>query len=379
MVNPAGLPAPEAHPYAGHFPRWGTAPLQLLQEGAQFGTTFQLKLGLPTVVGFGPTWNRSLLTDLESFVSAGSFSRLVPYLSGGVIMTDAPGHRSRRAQLREPYGKNALLNLQERVRSALYDVRPSGEFDALSWADRATLSMLNAAYFSGEFDAELLHAFLAPLRLPFPSPMWPRPILFARVNAELRRLAGKRLEQGGDDLLSHLARLSGGLTEARVTLAAGHDTTTHTLAWTLWHLAQHGSWRTAEGLRPAIRETLRLYPSGWIGSRRVKRAAEIEGVALAPGNLVIYSPFLSGRSPEFWTAPEEFRPQRFEQAPLPWTYLPFGGGERVCLGMHLAHLLLEEALGLFLSGELSAVTGDPTPRPGVTLGPTGPLVLRFRP
>ncbi len=46
--------------------------------------------------------------------------------------------------------------------------------------------------------------------------------------------------------------------------------------------------------------------------------------------------------------------------------------------MHLAHLLLDEALSTLLGGDLRAVWGDPSPRPGVTLGPAGPLVLEKR-
>lgn len=374
----AQLPTPAAHPYAGHFPRWGAAPVPLLEEGARLGKVFRLKLGVPSVVGFSAAWNKRLLTDLSTFGSAGSFSGVVPYLAGGIILTDAPGHKARKAELNRPFSKAALAGLTERVRAALHAVRAEGEFDALAWADRATLAMLNAAYFSGDFDPKLLHAFLAPLRAPFPTPLWPRPALFARVNAELRRLANERLEQGGDDLLAHLARLPGGVNETRVSLAAGHDTTTHTLAWALWHLARHPEWRTREGLRPAIKETLRLYPSGWIGSRRVREATEVGGVALPRGALALYSPYLSARDPDCWDAPAEFRPERFQRPPAAWTYLPFGGGERLCLGMHLANVLLEEALGLFVGGELSALRGDPTPRPGVTLGPTGPLVVRFR-
>ncbi|PYE53585.1 cytochrome P450 [Deinococcus yavapaiensis] len=372
------LPQPTPHPRAGHLPKWGGEPIALLQEGAALGKLFGLNLGLQAIVGYGPSWNKRVLTDLETFVSAGSFSRLVPYLAGGIILTDAPTHKDRRALLNPGFTPKALEALRERVRAALHATRPSGEFDALAWADEAVLAMLNAAYFTSEFPRDLLHAFLAPLRSPFPTPMWPRPVAARRVKRELAELAAKRRLLGGDDLLAFLAPLQRGEEEARISLAAAHDTTTHTLAWATWHLACFPRWRTREALKLVVKETLRLYPAGFMGSRRVAKASEFEGVHLKKGALALYSPFLTHRDPDVWPNPQGFDPERFSGAIPAWSYLPFGGGERTCLGMHLAHLLLEEALSLFVHGDLEARWGDPTPRPGVTLGPAGPLVVRFR-
>ncbi|WP_424951080.1 cytochrome P450 [Deinococcus sp.] len=374
------LPQPASRPVSGHLQRWGGDPLALLHEGAavssKTGKLFALNLGLPAVVGFSPDWNRRLLTDLERFQSRGSFSAVVPYLAGGVILTDA-GHAERRGAVNPPFGKRSLEGLRERIRAALRQERPEPTFDALAWADRAVLRMLNAAYFSGDLDAGLLHAFLAPLRHAFPVPAWPRPLLFARMNRALDRLARTRLTEGGDDLLFHLARWPGGVREARISLAAGHDTTTHTLAWAVWHLAEHPGWARPDGLKAVIKETLRLYPPGWMGSRRLSRELEWQGHTLPRGALALYSPYLSARDPELWDAPEEFRPARWEKSPPAWSYLPFGGGERLCLGMHLANLMLEEALLYLLevAPELRPLHGDPAPRPGVTLGPAGPLVV----
>jgi cytochrome P450 len=220
--------------------------------------------------------------------------------------------------------------------------------------------------------------------------MLPRPVLFARVDAALARLARTRRESGRThDLLGHLATLPGHVQETRVTLAAAHDTTTHALAWAVWYLARFPQWRTPDGLRPVIRETLRLHPPGFVGSRRLSRDVSFEGHDLPRGALALYSPYLTHRDPDLWPDPHRFDPERFVRSPAPvssgaasggrapaaWSYLPFGGGERTCLGMHLAHLLLEEALTTLLDGTLRPVWGDPTPRPGVTLGPSGPLMV----
>lgn len=385
----SALPEPPTRPGNGHLQDWALRPLALIEEGAHrsaAGGLFRLRLGLPAVVGFSPAWNRALLTDLHTFRSAGSFSRVVPYLSGGVILTDAPAHAPRRKMVNPGFGKRHMDTLRERVQAALPSVPTgsgaAGEWDALAWADAAALHMLNAAYFSGEFDPGLLHAFLAPLRHPFPVPALPRPLLFARVDAELRRLAHKRLTTGrGDDLLALLAPLPGGLEETRISLAAGHDTTTHALAWAIWHLAHSPEWHAPEHHGAVLKEVLRLYPPGWMGSRRLSRdlrwtADGGQSVLLPRGTLALYSPYLSGRDAALWPNATEFQPQRWQAAPPAWAYLPFGGGERICLGMHLAHLMILEALATL--PPLERVRGNATPRPGVTLGPAGPLLVRER-
>ncbi len=102
------LPRPRPLPFSGHLQRWGAAPLALIEEGAALGELFQLSLGLRAVVGSSPAWNKRLLTDLDTFRSAGSFSAVVPYLSGGVILTDAPGHGPRRQSMNPGFGKKHL-------------------------------------------------------------------------------------------------------------------------------------------------------------------------------------------------------------------------------------------------------------------------------
>ncbi|WP_304524152.1 cytochrome P450 [Deinococcus betulae] len=380
-MSPRGLgalPEPPTRPGNGHLQDWALSPLTLIEDGAARARAagrdlFRLRLGLPAVVGFSPAWNRALLSDLATFRSAGSFSVLVPYLSGGVILSDAPGHAGRRRLMNPGFGRAHLAALQDRIRAALPPV-PVGEFDALAWADHAVLCLLNAAYFSGEFPEDLLHAFLAPLRRPFPAPALPRPALFLRFDREVRRLAHARLSRGnGDDLLSVLAPLPGGLEETRVSLAAAHDTTTHALAYAVWHLAEQPQWHAPEHHPAVLKETLRLHPPGWMGSRRLGRDVVWNGVRLPRGALALYSPYLSGRDPTLWTAPETFDPGRWAQKPPAWAYLPFGGGERLCLGMHLAQTLILDTLAALPT--LRPVHGDPTPQPGLTLGPRGPLVV----
>lgn len=372
------LPQPPARFGSGHLLPWTFEPLKLLHSGFEVARQhhqdlFALKVGLPAVVGFSPAWNKRLLTDLNTFGSARSLSMVVPYLAGGIILTDAPQHAPRRQMMNPSFSKAHLLTLQQRIRAAI-PALPNQEFDALAWADKAVLQMLNAAYFSSQLDADLLHQFLAPLRQPFPSPALARPHLFLKVTAEIRRLGHQRLSHASeDDLLALLAPLAGGLSETRVSLAAAHDTTTHALAYAIWHLAQYPQWHTPEHHGAVLKETLRFAPPGWMGSRRLRQAINWNGTLLPKGTLALYSPYLSARDPQYWDDAHSFKPQRWQNKPPAWAYLPFGGGERLCLGMHLAQMIILEVLATL--PKLRALRGNDAPKPALTLGPTGPLVV----
>lgn len=375
--------SPLGHTRLGHLPRWGAEPLALLHEGAGLADTegagkgglFRLRLGVDAVVGFSAGWNRRVLTDLHTFRSRGSFSGLVPYLAGGVILTDAPGHAPRRRALNPGFARPNVAALTEAMRAACPPLPPR-PFDALAWADHAVLTMLNAAYFSGECDEDVLHRFLAPLRRPFPAPMWPRPLAQRALARELERLARRRDRAPRPDLLSFLLTQEGGLNETRISLAAAHDTTTHALAYCLWYAALFPEWHTPQHHPALLKEVLRLYPPGWMGSRRLHADTVWEGIHLPRGTLALYSPYLLGRDPHLWENPDDFRPERWQGRPPAWAYLPFGGGERLCLGMHLAQSLILTVLeGL---PPLRPRWGDANPQPGLTLGPVGPLVLERR-
>ena len=73
-----------------------------------------------------------------------------------------------------------------------------------------------------------------------------------------------------------------------------------------------------------------------------------------------------------------FRPERFRHEPVPgWGFVPFAAGPRTCLGSWFARLVLDTVLVAFAeAGSLSAAGGDPTPRAGITLTPSGPLPMR---
>jgi cytochrome P450 len=87
-------------------------------------------------------------------------------------------------------------------------------------------------------------------------------------------------------------------------------------------------------------ESLRLYPPGWLISRRAIEPDELGGYPLPAGTDVLLSPYLLHRHPAYWHEPESFRPERFDaehEAERPrFAYMPFAAGPRHCIGETLA-------------------------------------------
>ena len=366
-------PAPRSQPTIGHLGRWGREPLSLLEEGAALGPVFGLRLWRNAIVGYSPDWNRFVLGDLELFRSRGSMSGLSPHLAAGVVQTDAPEHRRRRAELNPPFARRSVAALRPRILEVVSRGLPIGEFDAVGWSASVTRQVLSATFFGDALPGPVLAAFLRPLDRPLPGPLVRRPALFRRMN----RALAQALPAAPDGCLAAAFRdLPGGLDEVRVALSAGYDTTAHTMAWLLYHLSRQPALFSAE-LRPlAVNEVLRMYPAGWLGSRRAATDTAFGDIAIPRGALVLYSPYLTHRDRRLWPEPQEFRPERFKE-PLPaWGFLPFAAGERTCLGSAYARLVLDTVLDAFAGSRLSVVAGDPRPRAGITLAPAGPLILR---
>lgn len=350
--------------------RWTFSPIELLEEGARQGEVFSLRLWRKAIVGYSPEWNRALLSDLETFHSRGSLSALTPYLRGGVVHLDQPAHDPRRRELNPHFHTRSLAVTQERLASVVRAGLPSHSFDALHWAGSVVRRMLNAAFFGGAFPDPLLARFLAPLEKPAPGPLLPRPLLFRRVDTAI----GQALrDPAAHTLAAALRPYPNAVEELRVSLAAGYDTTAHTLAWAIWQLGRHPQWQDTKALQQVISEVLRLYPAGWLGSRRAAADTVVAGVPIRRGALVCFSPYLTHRDPHLWPDPLTFAPQRFDTRHPAWTYLPFAGGSRTCLGMHLARLMLTTALTPLCEAGLTVTHGDPSIRTSITLRPAGPL------
>jgi cytochrome P450 len=184
-------------------------------------------------------------------------------------------------------------------------------------------------------------------------------------------------------------------------LAAGHETTATSLAWTLrWLLPDRdllGRLReeiaTACGdpqkiarlelLDATVKESLRLQPVIPMVGRVLQEPARIGTLDLDAGGVVAPSIYLVHRRPALYPDPERFRPERFlGWKPSPWEFLPFGGGLRRCIGATFAIYEMKMVLAALLPRVEMRLDAKrvPTVRRGVTIMPGGglPVVVTAR-
>jgi len=148
--------------------------------------------------------------------------------------------------------------------------------------------------------------------------------------------------------------------EVLTLIVAGHETTAAALTWTWYLISQHPDTQArlqaeadaaggtlgldaAESLaftHQVLQESLRLYPPGWLITRRTLDADELGGFPIAARTDVFISPYMLHRHPAFWSDPEEFRPERFAGADAEerhrFAYIPFAVGPRHCIGENIA-------------------------------------------
>jgi cytochrome P450 len=150
--------------------------------------------------------------------------------------------------------------------------------------------------------------------------------------------------------------------EAMTLIVAGHETTASGLNWTWYLLSQNPEAEArlhaeidavAEKRDPSLSEmealsytknvvdeALRLYPPGWLLSRRTIGPDTLSGHEVPAGTDVLLCLYLLHRHPRYWKDPEAFRPERFDaehEAERPrFAYMPFAAGPRHCIGESLA-------------------------------------------
>jgi cytochrome P450 family 135 len=138
-------------------------------------------------------------------------------------------------------------------------------------------------------------------------------------------------------------------------LVAGHETTATALSWAVERLIRHPEKlsRLAEEvqvgqreyLEAVVTETLRLRPVISLVARFLRAPVEIGGWELPAGVTVAPSIYLVHRRPDVYPNPERFEPERFlERSPGTYTWIPFGGGVRRCIGGSFAHFEMQVVL-----------------------------------
>ncbi|MBN4000759.1 cytochrome P450 [Nostoc sp. LPT] len=159
--------------------------------------------------------------------------------------------------------------------------------------------------------------------------------------------------------------------ELMTLLVAGHETTASSLAWALYWIHHQPEVREklvqeldslSENKDPnaifrlpylnaVCSETMRLYPVAMLGlNRLVKSPLEIAGYKFDPGTILVPCIYLSHHREDLYPNSKQFQPERFlERQFTPFEYLPFGGGNRRCIGMAFALFEMKLVLATILS------------------------------
>jgi cytochrome P450 len=287
-----------------------------------------------------------------------------------------------------------MVACAERVRNQW---KPGAEVNMSEEMMRLTLAIVGRTLFSADVSSDAdqigaamtqIFALFDTLLMPFADWIQKLPLppvrRFEKARDQLDRivygLIAERRRSGQDagDLLSMLMLARDEDDNARMTdkqvrdealtlLIAGHETTANALTWAWYLLSQNPEVETRlheeldrvlGGRLPAFddvvnlsyttgvfAETLRLYPPAWAVGRRAKQDYPIGGYVIPAKSILLLSQWVVHRDPRWWgdagnTDPESFDPERWrpeevEKRPK-FSYFPFGGGARVCIGERFA-------------------------------------------
>jgi cytochrome P450 len=157
------------------------------------------------------------------------------------------------------------------------------------------------------------------------------------------------------------------VSEIMTLIVAGHETTASTLNWTWYLLSQNseaeeklsrelahllGSEVPRVGdlpkftyTRQVIEEALRLYPAGWLMTRKALKDDHLGDYFVPAGTEIYISPYFIQRHPALWEAPDRFNPDRFNAGESrdrhTLTMMPFSAGPRKCIGDYFARIEMQ--------------------------------------
>lgn len=418
------LPGPRGWPLLGNLPQMSKEPLGFLEGLRDYGPLAGFSMGpIPGVVVLDPELVHEVFTRKNKHMRKSIDTRwLGAVLGDGLVSTDGEFWKRHRRTLQPAFHNQptrGYANIMDaRAQDMLERWRPGQEIELNEEMSRVTLEIVCKALFGVDAEphveavGEALHHVMtrfeelvsSPLPIPPQWSFWPKNFKVARAKKILDEvfddiIRQRRKNPEGDDLLSKLLQADAehafSDTELRdellTLLAAGHETTALALTWALWLVAQHPDIETrlvseaaaltdvgeAEKQLPlhyrVVHESMRLYPPVWGMGREVIEPFELGGYSLKKGTQVYLVQWVTHRDPKYFADPERFDPDRWLEPKHPkHAYFPFGGGPRVCIGMHFA--LLESTL--ILARVLERFRLDIVPNQEVDLMPA--VTLRPR-
>jgi cytochrome P450 len=430
---PPGPPYPAALQGVGFW----TRPLAFLEQCRErYGPRFTIRLPFtpPFVMLTDPAEVKQVFTAPPDVLRPGQGARVLEPIVGAnsVILLDEGAHMEQRKLMLPAFHGERMERLSDLMaevtaeevaaipRDTPVELHPRMQDLTLKIILRAVFGLDPGARFDRL--RERLQAMLAfgdkPISLmpPQPDSMLTKVLervgpfaAFVRIQQEVDAIIfeliaeRRRSSAGGDDVLAMLleARHEDGTPmseqelrdELLTLLVAGHETTASTLAWAFEQLASQPAElsRLTEQIdddayvTATIQETLRHRPVlPNVAPRLVMKPIDVGDWRYAPGCSLVPNGYLIHHDPAIYPDPYAFRPERFlDEQPGTYTWIPFGGGRRRCLGSSFAMLEMQIVLrNVLTSCELSAAEALPeqAARRNITIRPSrgARAVLRAR-
>jgi cytochrome P450 len=340
-----------------------------------------------------------LKTNAENYhKSEIQIKRMGHFLGKGLLTTHGEAWKTQRRLIQKGFDRKQLDALssimQDSVADSLKDFDTqihNGPVDIYPHLMKITFAMVAKSLFGARLKDEdidlvshticTVQEFIVKQTLqPYLNP-WFELSGELRRHEEMRRSADavlmeyikkRRTDAPGHDLLQTLmdARYSDGegmtdeliLSESMQLLVAGHETSSNALSWLLYLLSSrpdtlekvrqemfavlgdaplnHSDVPKMEFTTQVIQEGLRLYPPFWMIDREAIADDRVGDTVIPRGSMVIVYVYGAHHAPRHWQDPEAFDTDRFlkgsDKLRAPFTYLPFGGGPRGCIGGHFA-------------------------------------------
>ncbi|MEH2195233.1 MAG: cytochrome P450 [Nostoc sp.] len=391
-------PGPRGFPIIGCFPQMSTNPLQFLTNAArEHGGVVHLGAIGPQqlyLIADPDCIKYVLQENPQNYTKGENFKDIKLVIGEGLVISEGDSWRSQRRLMQPSFHRQQIAAMvddmtqltnqmlerwQKKAVGTTLDV--SEEMLVLTQkillkttlsleADSDITELTQAWNIIYKFLSDRLWAVIKP-PISFPTP---KNRQFTQAINTLRTVANKIIQQrkqGNDtthDILSMFMSTQdesgNGLSDRQLhdqivgLFSAGFETSAVTLGW-IWYLLSKyptverqlqaelttvlaGRTPTFEDLpqlkytKMVVQEAMRLYPGAWVYARNNLADDSIGGYDIPGGSMLLISPFVTHRLPDFWDNPEGFDPERFtpeNSADRPrYAYFPFGGGQRQCLG-----------------------------------------------
>lgn len=428
-------PGPHGTLLLGSLPEIRRDPLAfLLRVSGGYGDIAHFKLGPFHVflLNHPDDIEQVLVTHHHRFIKGRSLSGARRLFGNGLLTSDGALHTKQRRLLQPVFHRVRLddfarvmtmLGIERRERW-----RDGDTIDIAGEMSRLTLTITSRILFGAEGDAvaaeiggalEAATSLLEVAVLPFAAltDLLPLPQMrrFRAARATLDRVVNDLIERrrrdghGSGDVVSVLLAAQHdageGMSDSQLRdevitlLLASHETTANALAWTWYLLARHGSAEARmhaeidtvlgggripqSGDLPALpftrmvfAESMRLYPPAWLLARVAVENHDAQGYVVPAGSLVVMSPWVVHRNATYFPDPQQFDPDRWRadahNGRPRFSYFPFGGGSRGCMGEAFAWMegvLLLAVIAQRWRFRLLDESSHPDMHPALTLTP----------